>query len=59
VGYGDVAPTKQANRALAIVLIPAGLVLFSLVMAYSDAASKGTALKVRRSSTIVDGGAWD
>ena len=39
VGYGDIAPTKQLSRAAAIILIPTGLVFFSLVMAYLSASA--------------------
>jgi hypothetical protein len=40
VGFGDFAPTTQVTRGFAIVLIPIGLMVFSLTISYFSAYTK-------------------
>jgi hypothetical protein len=37
VGFGDLAPKSQLSRGCAILLLPCGLVVFSLIMSYFSA----------------------
>jgi hypothetical protein len=39
VGFGDFAPTTQETRACAIVLVPIGLVVFSIVLSFISASA--------------------